>query len=131
MLIPRDVWELAATVPLPKILKTCSPSTPKTLPTSGEPFKPTEPVPSSLLQQSCAILHKSSAEAAPSQTTVEDWITEAPWVEVCTDFIIDNNSVTAMAIFQAFLNSPWLQETGAGRTKLINAIMRRKNLSLA
>ena len=94
MLIPRDVWELAATVPLPKILKTSSPSTPKklatsgdpvkpTLSTSGEPLKPAGPVPSSLLQQSSALLLKSSAEAAPSsQTTVEDWIAEAPWVEV-------------------------------------------------
>ena len=85
MLIPRDVWELAATVPLPKILKTSSPSTPKTLP--GEALKPAEPVSSSLLQQSSAILHKSSAEAAPSQTTVEDWIAEAPWVEVCTPIL--------------------------------------------
>ena len=93
MLIPRDVWELAATVPLPKILKTSSPSTPKTLPTSGEALKPAEPMPSSLLQQSSAILHKSSAEPAPSQTTIEDWIAEAPWVEVGTPlFIIDNNS---------------------------------------
>ena len=96
MLIPRDVWELAATVPLPKILKTSSPSTPTTLSTSGEPLKPTlptsgdplkpaEPVSSSLLQQSSAILLKSSTEAAPSsQTTVEDWIAEAPWVDVST-----------------------------------------------
>ena len=105
MLIPRDVWELAATVPLPKILKTSSPSTPKNLATSGDPVKPTlstsgdplkptlstsgellkpaEPVPSSLLQQSSALLLKSSAQAAPSSpTTVEDWIAEAPWVEV-------------------------------------------------
>ena len=83
MLIPRDVWELAATVPLPKILKTSSsPSTPKALATSGEPIKPTEPVPSSLLHQSSAILLKSSAEEAHSQTTVEDWIGEAPWVKV-------------------------------------------------
>lgn len=72
-----------------------------TLPTSGDPLKPAEPVPSSLLQQSSAILLKSSAEAAPSsQTTVEDWIAEAPWVE-------------------AFLNSPWLQETGAGEERCL------------
>ena len=94
MLIPRDVWELAATVPLPKILKTSSPSTPTnlatsgdpvkpTLSTSGDPLKPAGPVPSSLLQQSSALLLKSSAQAAPSSpTTVEDWIAEAPWVEV-------------------------------------------------
>ena len=87
MLIPRDVWELAATVPLPRILKTSSPSTPTALATPGEPLKPPEPVPSSLLQQSSAILLKSSAEEAHSQTTVEDWIAEAPWVEVQTPIL--------------------------------------------
>ena len=112
MLIPRDVWELSATVPLPNILKTPSPSTPKT---SVEPLKPAGPVPSSLLQQSSAILHKSQAEAAPpSQTTVEDWIAEAPWVEVRTH--IRGNQQFIDKLFQAFLNSPWLQETEAGRT---------------
>ena len=144
MLIPRDIWELAASVPLPKILNTSSPSSTETLPTSGgdplkpslstsgDPLKPTEPVASSLLQQSSAILHKSSAGPPSSQTTVEDWISEAPWVEVITQIlgpyiweqhieaniwgkqIIDNTSVTDK-LFQAFLNSPWLQETGAGR----------------
>ena len=95
MLIPRDVWELAATVPLPKISndpssppsKTSGPTSPsKTLATSGDPLKSTEP--SSLLQQSSALLHKTSppGQLASSETTVEDWIAAAPWVQVCFEF---------------------------------------------
>ena len=60
MLIPRDVWELVATVPLPKILKNCSPSTTRPPATSEAPLKSSEP--SSLLQQSSGILQKSSSE---------------------------------------------------------------------
>ena len=60
MLIPRDVWELVATVPLPKILKNCSPSTTRPPATSEAPLKSSEP--SSLLQQYSGILQKSSSE---------------------------------------------------------------------
>ena len=139
MLIPRDVWELAATVPLPKISKTASsptskipsptprissPTSPtKTLANSGDPLKSTEP--SSLLQQSSALLHKTLPPGQPvsEETTVEDWIAAAPWVQVCLNFAIcrgrtrcglnlsDNE---ASSFFQAFLNSPWLQEAGGG-----------------
>ena len=98
MLIPRDVWELAATVPLPKISKTTSapnsktssptprissPTSPsKTLAASGDPLKSTEPT--SLLQQSSALLHKTPPPGQPvsEDTTVEDWIAAAPWVQV-------------------------------------------------
>ena len=103
MLIPRDVWELAATVPLPKISTTTSaptsktssptsrissPTSPsKTLANSGDPLKCTEP--SSLLQQSSALLHKTLPPGQPvsEDTTVEDWIAAAPWVQVSFDSV--------------------------------------------
>ena len=103
MLIPRDVWELAATVPLPKISKTTSaptsktssptprissPTSPsKTLATSGDPLKSTEPC--SLLQQSSALLHKTLPPGPPvsEDTTVEDWIAAAPWGQASFDSV--------------------------------------------
>ena len=97
MLIPRDVWELAATVPLPKISKTTSGPTSKTSSPTPRISSPTSPSktlatvstePSSLLQQSSALLHKTLPPGQPvsEETTVEDWIAAAPWVQVCFEF---------------------------------------------